>query len=80
MSKRYPKYESYRKDKKKKRTFYQKVVDLIQGMKRVIKTANKPGREDYLTVFKIVIIGLLILGGISYIIQLILSVVPIGTT
>lgn len=76
----YPKYEKYRKDKKKKRTFYQKIVDLVQGMKRVIKTANKPGREDYLTVFKIVIIGLLILGGISYIIQLILSVVPIGAT
>ncbi|TXT62719.1 MAG: hypothetical protein BAJALOKI1v1_870020 [Promethearchaeota archaeon] len=80
MSKRYPKYEKYGREKKKKKTFYEKVVDLFRGMKRVIKTANKPGREDYLTVFKIVVIGMLILGGISYVIQLILSVVPIGTT
>jgi protein translocase SEC61 complex gamma subunit len=79
MSKRYPKYEKYRQGKKKKKkSLYEKTVDLYQGMKRVIKTANKPGREDYFMVFKIVAIGILILGGLSYVIQLILSVVPIG--
>lgn len=39
-----------------------------------MKIANKPSRKDYFLVFKICAIGLLILGAVSYVIQLIFSV------
>jgi len=77
---RYPKYESYSKTgKKKKPTIYERLVEFFRNTKRIIKVANKPDRKEYMMVFKIVSIGMLILGGLSYVIQLIFSVaLPIG--
>ncbi len=71
----YPKYEKYVKtDKQKKPTLYQRLNIFFQNTKRIIKIANKPKRKDYFVVFKICIIGIVLLGVVSYIIQLIFSV------
>lgn len=79
MSNRYPKYEKYRsKKQEEKGSYYDRLVNLIRSIQRVLKTANKPGRSEYMMTFKIVIIGLLILGALSYVIQLILTIVPLG--
>lgn len=78
MSKRYPKYEKY-SQKKEGETLYEKIQSFIRGVKRIIKIANKPDREEYFLVFKICAIGLTVLGALSYVIQLIFSVaLPLG--
>ncbi|TFG00833.1 MAG: protein translocase SEC61 complex subunit gamma [Promethearchaeota archaeon] len=74
----YPKYEKYRTRSKDERTLYEKTVDLLQSMKRVLKVANKPDWDIYKRTMLIVMVGILLLGGISYVIQLILTVVPLG--
>ncbi|MFX1591097.1 MAG: protein translocase SEC61 complex subunit gamma [Promethearchaeota archaeon] len=76
----YPKYEKYAKsEKQKKPGLYERLVIFFQNSKRIMKIASKPKRKDYLLVFKICGIGVLILGAVSYIIQLIFSVaMPIG--
>lgn len=74
----YPKYEKYRTKKKDEKTLYEKAVDLITSMRRVIKVANKPDWQIYKRTMLIVMVGILLLGGISYVIQLILTVVPLG--
>ncbi len=72
----YPKYEKYSKSKKEKKPGrYRRLITFFQNTKRIIKIANKPGRKDYFLVFKICAIGILILGALSYVIQLIFSVV-----
>ena len=76
MSNNYPKYEKYEKyDKGKKLSLYERLGVFFQNTKRIIKIANKPNRKDYLLVFKICAIGILILGVISYVIQLIWTLV-----
>ncbi|MBD3195264.1 MAG: protein translocase SEC61 complex subunit gamma [Candidatus Lokiarchaeota archaeon] len=77
---KYPKYEKYRSQTKteQKESLSQRAATLIKNIKRVIKIANKPDREEYFMVFKIVIIGLVVLGALSYVIQLIFSIIPIG--
>ncbi|GAH17001.1 unnamed protein product, partial [marine sediment metagenome] len=42
---------------------------------RIMKIANKPGRKDYFLVFKICAIGILVLGVLSYVIQLIWTLI-----
>jgi protein translocase SEC61 complex gamma subunit len=75
----YPKYEKYSKlDQTQKPSIYERLTTFYQNSKRILKIANKPNRKDYFLVFKICGIGLLILGALSYVIQLIFSVVPIG--
>ncbi|MFX1256267.1 MAG: protein translocase SEC61 complex subunit gamma [Promethearchaeota archaeon] len=74
MSK-YPKYSKYEKyQKKKKPSMYARFVDFVKNAKRILKIANKPSRKEYWLVFKICGIGLVILGVLSYIIQLIFTV------
>ncbi len=73
MSQQYPQYEKF--DKGKKLTLYERIMLFFQNSKRIIKIANKPTRKDYFLVFKICAIGLVILGVLSYVIQLILSIV-----
>ncbi|MBY8983134.1 MAG: protein translocase SEC61 complex subunit gamma [Candidatus Lokiarchaeota archaeon] len=75
MSSKYPKYENYgsKYGKDKKPSYYEKIVNFFMNMKRIMKTANKPSRKDYFTVFKIVLIGMILLGVISFVIQLILN-------
>lgn len=71
----YPKYEKYStRDKKKKPGIYKRLVTFFQNVRRIIKIANKPKRKDYFLVFKICAIGILLLGALSYVIQLIFSV------
>ncbi|MFW9867902.1 MAG: protein translocase SEC61 complex subunit gamma [Candidatus Thorarchaeota archaeon] len=71
----YPKYEKYAKlDQKKKPSLYDRLVLFFQNSKRILKIANKPNRKDYFIVFKICGIGILLLGALSFIIQLIFSV------
>ena len=76
----YPKYEKYaKKSKQEKPGLYGRIVNFFQNSKRIIKIASKPKRKDYFLVFKICAIGIVILGALSYIIQLIFSVaMPIG--
>ncbi len=72
----YPRYEKYSKyNKSKKLTIYERIGVFFQNTKRIIKIANKPDRKEYLLVFKICAIGLLVLGAISYVIQLIWTLI-----
>lgn len=73
VSTQYSKYEKY--DKGKKLSLYERLGVFFQNSKRIIKIANKPTRKDYFLVFKICIIGLVILGVLSYVIQLVLTIV-----
>ena len=71
----YPKYEKYTKsEKQKKPGLYEKLVIFFQNTRRIMKIASKPKRKDYFLVFKICAIGVVILGALSYVIQLIFSV------
>lgn len=72
----YPHYEKYSKyDKSKKLSIYERIGVFFQNTKRIMKIANKPDRKEYLLIFKICGIGLLLLGGISYVIQLIWTII-----
>jgi protein translocase SEC61 complex gamma subunit len=76
VSNSYPKYDQYAKyEKGKKLSLYERIGVFFQNTKRIIKIANKPSRKDYLLVFKICAIGILILGVVSYVIQLIWTLV-----
>ena len=72
MSNSYPRYEKYAKyEKGKKLTLYERIGVFFQNTRRIMKIANKPSRKDYFLVFKICAIGILVLGILSYVIQLI---------
>ena len=72
----YPKYEKYNKAKKKKKPgYYARLVTFFKNSKRIIKIANKPKRKDYFLVFKICAIGIVLLGAVSYVLQLIFTIV-----
>ncbi len=76
MSNNYPKYSKYEKyEKGKKLSLYERFGLFFQNSKRIIKIANKPGRKDYFLVFKICAIGILVLGVLSYVIQLIWTLI-----
>ena len=79
MSGQYPKYEKYGAAGKKKPGMYQRFVKFLKNSKRILKIANKPSRKEYWLIFKICGIGIVILGVLSYVIQLVFSVaLPIG--
>ena len=72
----YPKYEKYDKYKQdKKPSIGQRINEFYSDTKRVLKIANKPDRKEYFMTFKICAIGLVILGALIYVLQLIFSVV-----
>jgi protein transport protein SEC61 subunit gamma-like protein len=72
----YPKYDKYSEyQSKKKPGRYQRFTQFLKNAKRIIKTANKPSKKEYWLIFKICGIGIVVLGVLSYIIQLIFSVV-----
>ena len=72
----YPGYEKYSKyNKSKKLSIYERIGVFFQNTKRIIKIANKPDRKEYFLVFKICAVGLLVLGAISYVIQLIWTLI-----
>jgi protein translocase SEC61 complex gamma subunit len=72
----YPHYEKYSKyDKGKKLSIYERIGVFFQNTKRIMKIANKPDRKEYLLIFKICGIGLLVLGALSFVIQLIWTVI-----
>ncbi len=72
----YPKYDSKfsKYSKKKKASLYDRLVNLFKNIRRIIKIANKPSRKEYWTVAKIILVGLVILGGLFYVIQLLFTV------
>ncbi|MFX1315977.1 MAG: protein translocase SEC61 complex subunit gamma [Promethearchaeota archaeon] len=73
----YPKYDKYNKfEKKKKPSLYERLGLFFQNAKRIVKISNKPDRKDYFLVFKICAIGIVLLGALSYIIQLIFNFIP----
>ncbi|UCC21011.1 MAG: protein translocase SEC61 complex subunit gamma [Promethearchaeota archaeon] len=77
----YPKYDKYSKsEKQKKPGLYERLVTFFQNSRRIIKIASKPKRKDYMLVFKICLVGMVILGVLSWIIQLIFNIVlpPLG--
>ncbi|MFX1237889.1 MAG: protein translocase SEC61 complex subunit gamma [Promethearchaeota archaeon] len=69
----YPKYDKYNKykDKNKKPSYPERIKEFFQSAKRVLKVATKPNRSESMTVFKICAIGTVILGLVSYVVQLI---------
>ena len=69
---RYTKYDKYKEGKKP--SINERMLNFFQDVKRVLKIANKPNRSEYFLTFKICIIGLVVLGAVSYVIQLIFSV------
>ncbi|MFW9874587.1 MAG: protein translocase SEC61 complex subunit gamma [Candidatus Thorarchaeota archaeon] len=72
----YPKYDKYSKsEKQKKPGLYERLVTFFQNSRRIIKIASKPKRKDYMLVFKICLVGMVILGVLSWIIQLIFNIV-----
>jgi protein translocase SEC61 complex gamma subunit len=72
----YPHYDKYSKyDKGKKLSLYERLGVFFQNTKRIMKIANKPDRKEYLLIFKICAIGLLVLGVLSYVIQLIWTII-----
>jgi len=74
VSKNYPKYDKFSEyDRKKKPSLYERIGIFFQNTKRIIKIANKPNRKEYFTIFKICAIGLALLGAVSYVIQLIFT-------
>jgi len=76
VSNNYPKYEKYAKyEKGKKLSLWERIGMFFQNSRRIIKIANKPGRKDYFLVFKICAIGILVLGVLSYVIQLIWTLI-----
>jgi len=71
----YPHYDKYSKyDKGKKLSLYERIGVFFQNTKRIMKIANKPDRKEYLLIFKICAIGLLVLGVLSTIINTILQI------
>lgn len=79
MSSNYPKYDKCsKKDQKKKPGLYGRLIYFLKNSKRILKIANKPKRKDYFLTFKICAIGLVILGVLSYVIQLIFAVAAKG--
>lgn len=76
----YPKYDKYSQyQKKQKPGRWARFMAFLKNAKRIIKIANKPNRKEYFLVFKICGVGIVILGVLSYVIQLIFSVaLPIG--
>ena len=76
MSNNYPKYDQYTKyEKGKKLSLYERIGGFFRNSRRILKIANKPGRKDYFLVFKICAIGILVLGVLSYVIQLIWTLI-----
>jgi protein translocase SEC61 complex gamma subunit len=76
----YPKYDKYSKrETQGKHGIYERIGMFFQNSKRILKVANKPKRKDYFLVFKICGIGLVVLGAVSYVLQLIFSLIPIGS-
>jgi len=72
VSNNYPKYAKYEQyEKGKKLTLWERFGVFFRNSRRIMKIANKPGRKDYFLVFKICAIGILVLGVLSYVIQLI---------
>ena len=72
----YPKYAKYEKYKKAKKPSYgERFKEFWQSTKRVLKVATKPTRKEFMTVFKICTIGIVILGVLSYVLQLIFSMI-----
>lgn len=72
----YPKYEKYAKYQKGKKPSYpERFREFLRSSKRVLKIATKPSRKEYFLVFKICIIGIVILGGLYYILQLVFTFV-----
>ncbi len=75
MSNSYPKYEKYDKYQQSKGpSIGEKIKIFYQDVKRVLKIANKPDRKEYFMTFKICAIGIVILGALSYVLQLIFAV------
>ena len=54
-----------------KRSFWSKTKSFILECKRVFKVTKKPSREEYKTIVKISAIGMLVIGAIGFIIQMI---------
>ncbi|MHA1483675.1 MAG: SecE/sec61-gamma family protein translocase subunit [Candidatus Heimdallarchaeaceae archaeon] len=84
MSNNYPKYAKYEQYQKgKKLSLWERFGVFFRNARRIMKIANKPGRKDYflvfkicaILVFKICAIGILVLGVLSYVIQLIWTLI-----
>lgn len=50
-----------------------RIISFFQSTKRIIKVATKPSKKDYWLVTKICLIGMVLLGVISYVIQLLFT-------
>ena len=62
------KYESLAKSES---SIKARIVRFYQSTKRIVKVATKPSKKDYWLVTKICLIGMVVLGAIPYVVQLI---------
>ncbi len=69
----------YEAQKVSEKSIKARLSRFYQNTKRIVKVASKPSRKEYWLVTKICLIGIVILGVLSYVIQLIFSVIPIGS-
>jgi protein translocase SEC61 complex gamma subunit len=69
----------YEAQKVSEKSIKARLTRFYQNTKRIVKVASKPSRKEYWLVTKICLIGIVILGVLSYVIQLIFSVIPIGS-
>ncbi len=56
-----------------------KIQKFWLNTRRILTIATKPTRKEYWTMMKICLIGMAIIGGLSYIVQLITSVIQSGS-
>jgi protein translocase SEC61 complex gamma subunit len=52
-----------------------KITNYWIGIRRIFRVAKKPTRKEFNTVLKICLVGMLIVGGLSYVVQLITAIV-----
>ena len=66
---------SQQNKKKKDLNRIEKFQAFMQNSKRIFKISTKPTRKQFLAMTKICVIGLVIIGLISFVVQLIASVI-----
>lgn len=59
-------------------TPWDKLQKFLSSSRRVLTIAHKPDNETFKTMLKVIAIGILIIGGIGFVIQFVFAVLGIG--
>lgn len=55
-----------------------KIREFLESSKRIFTVSKKPTRQEYMTMLKVVLLGVILLGVIGYVIILIMTFTGIG--